>query len=72
MLVTLRRATPVVCAVWPGVGPEPASLLAVLHGPACATPAEKMIATQVAKRKFPVFMAELHQMMTNCSDKRPF
>ena len=43
---------PVVCAICPGVGPEPASLLVVLHGPASATPAEKMIAVQVTKRIF--------------------
>jgi hypothetical protein len=54
--VSREGAAPVVRLVWPTVGPEPASLFAVLHGPACATLAVKTIPTQVVKIIIPVFM----------------
>jgi hypothetical protein len=54
--VSREGAAPVVWPVWPTVGPEPASLLLVLHGPACAMLAEKAIATQVVKIKFTILM----------------
>src|SRR6201991_1922876 len=55
-------ADPVVivdCPVAPGVGPEPASLAPVLHGPACALPIPKMMAAQPARMTCLVFMMVL-------------
>ena len=56
-------ADPVVivdCPVAPGVGPEPASLPPVLHGPACALPILKMMAAQPARMTCLVFIVVLH------------
>jgi hypothetical protein len=53
-------AVPVVdvCACAPGVGPEPASLLAVVQGPANAVPL-RSIALQPAKRMYLTFIGKL-------------
>jgi hypothetical protein len=59
--VSLREpAVPVVdvCACAPGVGPEPASLLAVVQGPANAVPL-RSIAVQPAKRMCLTFIGKL-------------
>src|SRR3954452_82053 len=58
---SLRPGAMPVVAVWalaPGAGPEPASLYAVLHGPACAAPVlMRSIAAQLISKKCLVVMA---------------